>query len=125
MGHANNAIYLRWLERAAWSHSRAYGIDWRTFQRLRRGMVARRHELDYLQAAFENDRLLVGTWIINPTRVGFDRRYQIVRECGAQTIMRARTQWVCVDMDSGRPVRLPPEFRRAYEPTASGSADAP
>ena len=118
MGHANNIVYLRWLEQVAWSHSQNHGVDWRTFERLGRGMVARRHEIDYLRPVFAGDRLAVATWITNPARAGFDRRYQIVRMEDRRTVTRARTHWACVDMASGRPVRLPPEFRRAYEPTA-------
>jgi acyl-CoA thioester hydrolase len=30
-------------------------------------------------------------------------------------VLRGQTQWVCVDMKSGRPKRMPPEFQ-AYKP---------
>src|SRR3546814_3964932 len=43
------------------------------------------------------------------------RRYQIVRASDRKTVLRGQTQWVCVDMKSGRPKRMPPEFQ-AYKP---------
>jgi acyl-CoA thioester hydrolase len=31
-------------------------------------------------------------------------------------VLRGRTQWICVDMKTGRPRRQPPEFIAAYRP---------
>ena len=41
-GHVNNAIYLRWLDIAAWSHSAALGLSVEDCTRMRRGMAALR-----------------------------------------------------------------------------------
>jgi acyl-CoA thioester hydrolase len=116
MGHANNTVYLRWLEQAAWSHYKALGIDWPVFQRLQRGMVAHRHELDYLAPCFEGDVLEVNTWIAESARVGFYREYRITRERDKKIVMRARTHWVCVDLETGRPAKMPAQFIKAYQP---------
>jgi acyl-CoA thioester hydrolase len=120
MGHANNAEYLRWLEKVAWDHTTSLGLGWDTYQRLNRAMVARHAELEYLAAAFEGDELRLGTWIVaNDGRIGITRRYQILRVNDGVTLMRARTRWVCIALDSGKPRRMPPEFLKGYEPTAS------
>ena len=47
------------------------------------------------------------------------RAYQIIRERDRKTVLRGRTQWICVDMSTGRPRRQPPEFVAAYVPAAS------
>ena len=47
------------------------------------------------------------------------RRYQIVRESDGRTLLRGRTRWVCVALDSGKPRRMPPEFLQGYQITAS------
>ncbi len=39
LGHANNAVYVSWLEQCAWQHSAALGLDLATFQRLDRAMA--------------------------------------------------------------------------------------
>ena len=119
LGHANNVEYLGWLEKVAWDHTTALGLGWDSFQKLNRAMVARRTEMDYLAAAFEGDELRVGTWIVdNDGRISITRRYQIIREADGVTLMRARTRWVCVALDSGKPRRMPPEFLRGYAVTA-------
>ncbi len=115
IGHVNNVVYLRWLERCAWSHSEALGMDWEAYQRLGCAMVARRHELDYLKAAFEGDDLQVATWIVqSDQKLMITRAYQIVRLSDQSTLMRAQTKWVCMDLKKGKAKRMPPEFAEAY-----------
>lgn len=116
MGHTNNVVYLGWLERVAWAHSKALGMDIERYRALDAGCVARRHELDYLAPSHVGDELDIGTWIIeNDRRLTMWRGYQIIRRRDARTLLRARTLWVCVDMRHGRPRRMPPEFA-VYEP---------
>ncbi len=124
LGHANNVEYLGWLEKAAWDHTTALGLGWDAFQRLNRAMVARHTEMDYIAAAFAGDDLRVGTWIVdNDGRISITRRYQIVRAGDGVTLMRARTRWVCVALDSGKPRRMPPEFVQGYAVTARENQD--
>jgi acyl-CoA thioester hydrolase len=117
--HTNNVVYLSWLERVAWAHSCSLGLDFPDYERLGAGCVARRHELDYLAPTFAGDELLLGTWIAEcDAKFTMWRAYQIIRTSDAKTVLRGRTQWVCVDMKSGRLKRMPPEFVGAYRPTA-------
>lgn len=123
MGHANNCEYLRWLEQIAWQHTRSLGLGWEQYQALNRGMVARHTELEYLAAAFQDDALEIGTWIVaNDCRISIVRRYQIRRPADGVTLLRGRTRWVCVAIDSGKPRRMPPEFIDGYAITATESA---
>jgi acyl-CoA thioester hydrolase len=126
MGHANNVEYLRWLENVAWDHSNRLGLDWPAYQRLDRAMVARRTEMEYLAAAFEHDELLLATWIVeNDQRVSITRQYQILRVRDGRTLLRGRTQWVCVEISSGKPRRMPPEFVSGYRITVPAEGAAP
>ncbi|MCK0152692.1 acyl-CoA thioesterase [Alcanivorax sp. S6407] len=119
MGHVNNTEYLRFMEQIAWDHTTVLGLGWDIYQSLNRAMVARRTEVDYLAPAFEGEKLVIGTWIVeNDQRLSITRRYQIIRESDGVTLLRGRTQWVCVALDSGRPKRMPPEFVQGYKVTA-------
>lgn len=122
-GHTNNVVYLAWLQEVAWAHSQSLGLDMRDYQRIGAGCVARRHELDYLAPTFAGDVLHVATWIAeNAGRLDMWRAYQIVRARDGRTVLRARTQWICVDLRTGKPRRQPPEFVTAYLPIgAEGS----
>ena len=114
-GHANNAVYLRWLDAIAWAHAEAVGIGRQGHLEVRRGMAAHRTELQYVAPAMLGDRLLVGDWIVyNDQRLRAWRRFQIVRPSDGATLLRALTQYVCIDLDTGRPRRLPEAYRENY-----------
>ncbi|WP_299316601.1 thioesterase family protein [uncultured Halomonas sp.] len=113
--HANNAEYLRWIERVSWAHSDALGLTLARYRELDRGMAVHRHELDYLAPAFEGDRLALATWIIaDDSRLTLTRRFQLIRPADGRTLLKARTRFACIELSSGRPRRLPEEYRRIY-----------
>jgi len=117
-GHVNNAVYLRWLDRAAWSHSAALGLSIADCTRLRRGMAALRIEIDYVRAALPRERVEVATWIVESDRkLRVSRRFQLRHAGDGGTLARAMTQYACLNLDSGRAVRMPPEFSAAYVKT--------
>jgi acyl-CoA thioester hydrolase len=114
--HVNNSVYLAWLDRAAWSHSAALGISLdECVTTLRRGMAAHRTEIDYVRAAMLGDHVLVGTWITETdAKLRVQRRFQVRRAADGETLARARTDYVCINLDSGRAARMPESFQRAY-----------
>lgn len=119
--HVNNAVYLSWFDQVAWSHSAALGISLEECVRIRRGMAAHRAEIDYLRAALLGDRVSVGTWIVSTDgKLRVERRFQVRRLPGGETLARARTDYVCINLDSGRAVRMPQTFSLAYIPGVHG-----
>ncbi len=113
--HVNNAVYLTWLDRVAWSHSASLGVPLEQCLALRRGMAAQRVEIDYLRAAMRGDRIQAATWIVSTDgRLRAERRFQIRRLPDGATLARARIDYVCINLDSGRAVRMPELFARAY-----------
>jgi acyl-CoA thioester hydrolase len=118
--HVNNAVYLTWLDRAAWSHSASLGVPLEQCVALRRGMAAHRIEIEYLRAAIRGDVVQAATWIASSDgRLRAERRFQVRRKSDGDTLARARIDYVCINLDSGRPVRMPESFARAYVPTPS------
>jgi acyl-CoA thioester hydrolase len=115
LGHANNAVYVSWLERCAWRHSQSLGLDLAEYRRLDRAMAVLRHEIDYLAAAYEDQELQMATWIVeSDQKLKMDRRFQLVRPEDGATLLRARTTFVCIELSSGRPKRMPTEFVEGY-----------
>lgn len=114
-GHVNNAVYLRWLERCAWAHSDSRGLPESVCLSLRRGMAVRSVRLEYLAAVRCGDRLLVGNWITaNDGKLRVTRHFQIRDEQRGVTVLRGDVHYVCLDLETGRAVRMPPEFIRGY-----------
>lgn len=118
LDHVNNAVYVRYMEQAAWAHTLALGLDWNAYVALDTACVVRRHELDYLIAARAGDRLQVATWISeNDQRISIWRAFRIRRIFDGRELFRARTQYVTVGLSNGRPRRMPPAFVDAYVAT--------
>ena len=118
LGHANNQVYLDWMMKAAYEHSESLGLSVNDYLSIGIAMVAKRHEINYLSATFINDNLIVGTWIAtNDNRFRSMRKYQIIRMGDQKTILRAETDWVSLNIDNGKPQRMPDEFIRCYQPT--------
>lgn len=113
--HVNNAVYLQWLDLAAWSHSEALGVPTRLCLELDRGMVVLRAEIDYLRSAVEGDELEIATWIVeSDRRLRCTRRFQVQRALDRGTLLRARLDYVCVNLATGRATRMPDVFVSAY-----------
>ncbi len=120
-GHVNNAVYLKWLERCAWAHSASVGLPEPVCLRMARGMAVRSVRLDYLAAAHAGDVVLVGNWITRGDRLRVTRRFQLIRRAGgprpSATLLRGEIDYFCLNLESGKPTRMPPEFVRGYAVT--------
>ena len=80
-------------------------------------MALRRAEYDYLQATQAGDELLVGTWITRwDRRLTMERRFQILLASTGSTVLRARLDFVCIEISSGKPRRPPKDFIETYGP---------
>lgn len=117
LNHTNNAVYVQWCERTAWSHSEALGLGLADYQRLDRAMVIRQGVYDYLQPSFLGEALVLGTWLLaSDGKLTMERGFQLIRQNDQVTIMRGRWHLVCVDISGGRVRRMPTEFYEAYLP---------
>lgn len=117
LGHTNNAVYVSWCEQVAWEHSRALGLDLDDYRRLDRAMAVIHAEYDYLQASRAGEEILAGTWIVEWDRkLTMLRHFQIVRPADGVTLLRGKVRFACIELSSGRPRRLPPEFIAGYGP---------
>lgn len=115
LGHANNAVYVSWLERCAWRHSQSLGLDLAEYRRLDRAMAVLRHEIDYLASAYKGDQLQLATWIVeSDQRLKMTRHFQLKRPADDLTLLRAQTTFVCIELSSGKPKRMPAEFVEGY-----------
>ena len=115
LGHANNAVYVRWMERCAWRHSQHLGLDLAAYRQLDRAMAVVRHEVDYLASAYQGEHLRMGTWIVESDhKLRMLRRFQLIRPADGVTLLRARTTFACIELSSGRPRRMPAEFVEGY-----------
>jgi acyl-CoA thioester hydrolase len=115
LGHANNLVYLAWMQAAALAHSAVQGWPAQRYHELGSGWVVRSHQIEYLRPAFAGEDIVVRTWVADFRKVSSLRRYKIIRPSGDRLLATAATDWVFVNYGTGLPVRVPPEIVAAFE----------
>ncbi|WP_419810599.1 acyl-CoA thioesterase [Bacterioplanoides sp.] len=117
-GHVNNAVYLKWLDATVWEHTRSVGLSEHACMELKRGMAVVRHEIDYLASAYLNDEIVVFNWLTNNDgKLRASRVFQVVRISDQKTLLRAKTDYICTNLENGRPARMPEIFKTTYADT--------
>jgi len=105
-GHVNNVSYVQWMQDAAIKHWESLG-GMRIDEDMNCTWVARSHHIEYLSPAFEGESIEVKTWIDNVRRVRSVRKYEFTRTSDGRLLARGETDWVFVDVDTGRPRSIP------------------
>lgn len=117
-GHVNNTVYPRWLEACAWAHSEAVGLSPARCVELGRGMALRSLEVEFLRPAFVGQAITVLNWLTKVDRLRAERRFQVFCDESAQPLAHGKAQYVCIDLATGAPTRMPPAFIAGYQVTA-------
>ena len=120
LNHTNNAVYVQWCEQVAWAHSEALGMALEDYHRLDRAMAIRRGQYDYLLPTFEGEALTLATWLTGGDgKLTMTRRFQLVRNSDAATVLRGSWELVCIELGTGKPRRMPQAFLDAYLPAVT------
>ena len=112
-GHVNNVTYVQWMQDIAIAHYDFMGGTAPT-QALGATWVVREHKIIYQSPAFAGEEIRAQTWVVNLRRVRSLRRYQFVRQSDGQLLVRGETDWVFVDIETGRPRRIPDHIARVF-----------
>ncbi len=116
-GHANNSVYVRWFDECARDHSKAVGVDTEDAAALGFGMAVKESQISYHASAYEGDHILVANWLTaNDGRLRATRHFQIIRPVDGLTLARANVDYVCINIASGRPSKMPDLFKEKYRP---------
>ena len=113
-GHVNNVAYVQWMQDVAIAHF-ASRVDADVTAKLGCTWFARSHSVEYLTPAFAGEALRVSTWIVNWRRVRSTRKYRFERPADGHLVAIGETDWVFVDVESGRPRSIPDEIRNQFE----------
>jgi len=114
LGHVSNVVFVRWIQQIAVAHSSAVGWDYEAYRRHGAVFVVRRHEVDYLRPVMAGDEVVLETWIESWHAASSVRCTRIARAADGAALANARTQWVLVSTDGGRPRRIPPTIAAAF-----------
>lgn len=114
-GHVNNVTYLAWMIEAATKHSESLGLDYKVCRSFGGTWVAKSHKIEYRKPAFEGDELEMQTWIETIGKVLSMRRYQLLRPRDGAVICEGETEWVFVDTERMRPMKIPAEIIEGFK----------
>lgn len=120
-GRVHPSSYLRHLAQIAIDASSAAGFDARWYEAAGARWLVRRTTFELLRAVRAEAELDVRTWVEDFRRVRSRRRYEVTEAHGALALT-AVTDWVFVDLASGRPRRVPAEMERFGVEVMSGAA---
>lgn len=104
-GHVNNVAYVQWMQDIAVEHYA--GIGGVQAQGNESTWFVREHKIEYLLPAFGGDEIEVRTWVENIRRVRSLRKYEFIRRSDGKLLVRGETDWVYVDVVTGRPRAVP------------------
>jgi len=111
LGHVNNAVWVRWMERIAVAH---WERDAAPEHRDRYIWVVTRHEIDYRGNITAGATAMAETVIPDgPTGARFDR-CTTFRDGDGRTLVDARTTWALIDRTSGRLARVTAEIAAPF-----------
>jgi len=104
-GHVNNVVYVQWMQDIAVEHYASIGGV--QAQGTESTWVIREHKIEYFLPAFEGEEIEIRTWVENIRRVRSLRKYEFVRKSDGKILVKGETDWVFVDVNSGRPLAIP------------------
>jgi acyl-CoA thioester hydrolase len=108
--HVNNSNYLAYAEDCAMQVMAAHGWP---LERLRSegiALVARRHQIEYLQPALLDDELELATWASNVTGDSLKRHYTITRVSDGTLLAQVHSAYGWIDLATRRSARIPSAF---------------
>ena len=114
-GHVNNLEHVRWMQEAAVSHSAAQGWPSSRYNETGGGWVVRSHKIEYLQALFAGEQVVVYTWVSDFRKIRSLRKYKMVRVSDDGVVALAETDWAFIGLEHRVPRRIPPELMEAFE----------
>jgi acyl-CoA thioester hydrolase len=121
-GHVNNVVYVKWMQDVAILHSESTGGT-RATNSIGATWFVRSHNIEYLTPAFAGDQVMLQTWVVDFRRARSLRRYQFMRKKDQKLLAKGETEWVFVDIRSGRPRTIPLEVQASFP--LFGKDDAP
>ena len=117
-GHLNNAVYLRYMQEAAFRASADAGLGQAEYEAMGHFWLIRETEIEYLQPLRGGETIHITTWNEGFRRT-MARRHYVFRRAGEdQPAARAWTDWVFLNRTSGRPATILPGIHAAYFPEA-------
>jgi acyl-CoA thioester hydrolase len=115
-GHVNNAVYLRYMQEAAFDASAAAGYGPARYAELNRIWMPHQTDIEYLRPLKYGENVEVTTWVLDFRRVRSRRVYELRKAGTDEMVAQAFTDWAFLNATTRRPTAIPPELIGAFLP---------
>ena len=116
MRHLTNAAYLSYAEDCAMRLASTCGWPFSRWQEEGIAFVAHRNRIKYHQSARFDDELEIKTWLYDLRAASAKRYYVFTRARDDALLAQLQTDWVLIDINTGKPTRFPPQFHEVLSP---------
>ena len=114
-GHVSNHFYITWMTDCMFAHSADVGLSEEICVEMNRGMAVKEVKVNLQASAYEGDHLIIGNWIIaSDSKLRASRQFQVINSGTGSTLVRAKMEFVCTNLETGRPVKMPKIFAKKY-----------
>ena len=113
LNHVNNVRYLEWVQDISAGHWQHNASEAQQKQFI---WVVRKHEITYYNAAKLGDEILMETHIAQSKGPISTRKVEIKHNKTKTLLVSASTDWCLVSPKTMRPVRIPEEIERLFQP---------
>jgi len=124
-GMLSPAVYLRYMQEAAFDASAVAGYDMARYRRMGRTWLIRETDIQYLRPLRYGDVVEVRTWIADFQRVRSRRAYEFRQAGTGDLVAQAVTDWAFLDTAKGHPAAIPPELMAAFFPEGAPRTTEP
>jgi len=115
LGHVNNVAWVGFVVDLATAHSEALGLGFDATRAHGGGWIVRRHEILYRRDARPGDEIAESTWV-STMRGARSLRHARFRDADGRELVAATTEWAFVDLEAGRPRRIPKPVLGRFDP---------
>lgn len=116
-GHVNNVVYVQWMQDLALEHYASIGGI--AAQGPDSTWVIRKHSVEYFLPAFADEEIEARTWVEDLRKVRSLRMYEFVRKSDGKVLVKGETDWVFMDVKTGRVKAIPAEVEKIFETSSS------
>lgn len=119
----NYAAYLGYMQETAFDAASDAGFGPDVVAGMNRQWLVRETEIEYFEPLHYGDSVEVTTWVHQFSRIMSHRHYAFRRPGSEYVVAQARTDWVFIDSENGRPVRVPEELVHAFMPEGANDPE--
>ncbi|SKB75714.1 acyl-CoA thioesterase [Maribacter arcticus] len=111
LNHVNNVRYVQWIQDISKEHWQAKASSQMQEEVI---WVVLSHHIEYKNAAVLNDPIIISTFIESSSGAKSVRIVEMHHGISKKLLVHASTEWVLLNSESYRPVRIPEEIKEIF-----------